>query len=182
MWGMSPLPSAVLKMIAVITMCPSSAMRACRASYNFRTNRSLLGSCHVTTLSSPHRTPKPFRTTPQMYFLHRWSLRWLLLHLRTTHDKHLLELTCLLPTRATTFGRLLLTLALAHRVSTCYSLESISVPALLCTGAEIGYPSCHCRTPNCRSEMTDSVQVVEREWRTRNRDQQLKLNYRYSLF
>jgi len=74
MWDMNPLPSAVLKMIAVITTCPSSAMRACRASYNFRTNRSLLGSCHVTTLSSPHRTPKPFRTTPQIYFLHRRSL------------------------------------------------------------------------------------------------------------
>jgi len=177
MWGMNPLPSAVLKMIAVITMCPSSAMRACWASYNFRTNRSLLGSCHVTTLSSPHRTPKPFRTTPQMYFLHRRiSLRWLLLlHLRSTHDKQLLELTCLFPTRSTTFGRLLLTLALAHRASTCYSLESISVPALLCTGIEIGYTSWHCCTPNCRSEMTDSVQVVDREWRSRNRYQQLRL-------
>jgi len=92
------------------------------------------------------------------------SLRWLpLLHLRGTHDKQLLELTCLFPTRSTTFGRLLLTLALAHRASTCYSLESISVPALLCTGVEIGYPSCHCRTSNCRSEMTESVQVVDRE-------------------
>jgi hypothetical protein len=68
---MYPLPSAVLKKIAVITMCPSSAMRVCWASYNIRTKRSLLGSCHVTTLSLPPPNPQPFRTTPQLYFLYR---------------------------------------------------------------------------------------------------------------
>jgi hypothetical protein len=57
--------------------------------------------------------------------------------LRSTHDKQLLELTCLFPTRSTTFGRLLLIVALAHRRATCSSLESISVPALLCTDIEI---------------------------------------------
>ena len=138
---MNPLPSAVLKMIAVITMCPSSAMRACRASYNFRTNRSLLGSCHVTTLSSPHRTPNPSEQLPNYISCTAdFSAVVAAASLRSTHDKQLLELACLLPTHSTTFGRLLLVLALAHRATTCCSRESISVPVLLCTGIEISLP------------------------------------------
>lgn len=77
---------------------------------------------HVTSppCHHPHRTPNPSEQLPNCtFYTADFCAMVSTSSPRSTHDKLLLELTCLFPTRSTTFGRLLLALALAQRGATC---------------------------------------------------------------